>query len=179
MDKFDGGRGLMDWPPIIPLTQHGNERGSDGTCYDSSLSQTRDPAKENKKQIAKREKNKKRRARQRARRPARIRGATTGNTAMDDLDTIPTGGSSYAGPTKNTLRLPSRTLFCMRRNFKKQKEGMATHICPDFDVEETIRNTRKTQPPGNKDPGFEIANEPTLELIEGEILTLSDKYVSI
>ena len=67
----------------------------------------------------------------------------------------------------------------MRRNFKKQKEGMTTHICPDFDVEETIRNTRKRQPPGNKDPGFEVTNEPTLELIEGEIIALSDKYVSI
>ena len=54
---------------------------------------------------------------------------------------------------------------------------MVTHLCPGFNVEDTIRNIQKAQPRGNKDPDFETFNEPTLELVKGEIVTLSDKSV--
>ena len=54
---------------------------------------------------------------------------------------------------------------------------MVTHLCPGFDVEDTIGNIWKAQPGGNTDPDFETFNEPTLELVEGEIVTLSDKSV--
>ena len=80
-------------------------------------------------------------------------------------------------PTSHPLRLSGRTLFSLRRNLKKWKDRMVTHLCPGFDVEDMIRNIRKAQTGGNKDPDFETFNEPTLELVKGEIVTLSDKSV--
>jgi hypothetical protein len=56
---------------------------------------------------------------------------------------------------------------------------MTIQQCPDFDVEDTIRNARKSQPAGNNDTGLEVANESTLKLVEGDFVILSDKCVSM
>ena len=44
-------------------------------------------------------------------------------------------------------------------------------------MEDMIWNIWKAQPRGNKDHDFETFNEPTLELVKGEIVILSDKSI--
>jgi len=164
MDECHGERDLVGRPPTISLTQDDHEASS-AVFDDSSFSQTKKPAKSTEKQNAKQEKNRKRRRGQKAKQRDPARAKTTGEPL----------------PINHTLRLSGRTMYSMRRNLKKQISigKMTTQWCPDFDVEDTIRNARKSQPAGNKDAGFEVANEPTLKLVEGDFVTLSDMYVSM
>ena len=167
MDECHGERDLVDWPPVISLAQDGHEGSSVGSDRNFSSSQTKKAAKGAKKQIARQTKNRKRREKQKIRK--RESSQIQHGPARDN-----TGGGV---PTNYPLGLSGRTLFSLRRNLKKQKDRMVTHLCPDFDVEDTIRNIRKAQPGGNKDPDFETFNEPTLELVKGEIVTLTDRFV--
>jgi len=158
---------LMGWPPITSLTQGSHEGSSVGSDHNFSSSQTTRSAKRRGKVFAKREKSRRRREAQKARKggPARIQHI---------LDT-----TGEAIPASRTLTLSGRALYKFRRNLKRKKEGMVTHVCADFDLEDTIRNTPKTQPSGNNHPRFEIENEPTLNLVGGDLVTLTDKYLPI
>jgi len=168
MDECHGERDLVDWPPVISLTQDGHEGNSVGSDHTFSSSQTKKAAKGTKKQIARQVKNRNRRVEQKKKK--RELSQIQHGPARDD--------SMGGGVTTNCpMRLFGRTLFSLRRNLKKQKDRMVTHLCPGFDVEDTIRNIRKAQPGSNKDPDFETFDEPTLELIKGEIVTLTDKFV--
>lgn len=160
----------MGWPPVISLTQDIHEGSSVGSDRSFSSSQTKRPANEREKRIAKQEKQRMRRTRRREERgrkrepdPIQHEGDTTGKRVR----------------ANHTPRLSSRTLYKLRKNLRARRGRMVTHLCPDFDVEDTIRNTPKSQPAGNRDPAFEITNEPTLKLVEGDLVTLSDKYVSV
>ena len=151
---MDGGhceRELTDWPPVIS-PQDGYSGNSVGSVDDSSSSQTETAAKRKGKQLAKQAKNRNRREKRRAR---------NREPALD---------------TPYPQRIPSGSLHSLRRNLRARKDGVVHHY-PGFDLEDTIRNTRKTQPAGNKDPDFERANESKLKLVEGDMVTLADKYV--
>ena len=166
MDECHGEWGLVDWPPAIPLTQDGHEGNSVGCDRNFSPSQMKKAVK-GAKQVARKAKNRNRREKQRKK-----------NRELSQVQHGPARDSTGGGvPNNCPLRLSGRTLFSLRRNLKKQKDSMVTHLCPGFDVEDTIRNIRKAQPGGNKDPDFETFNEPTLELVKGEIVTLCDKFV--
>lgn len=167
MDECLGERDLAGWPPVISLAQNGHEGSSLGSDHNLSLSQTKKTAKRVKKQIARQVKNRNRRDKQREKKrelPQLQHGSVREN-------------AGDGAPTNYPLRLSGRTLFSLRRNLKNQKDRMVTHLCPDFDAEDTIRNSRKAQPGDNKDPDFETFNEPTLKLVKGEIVTLTDKFV--
>ena len=65
MDKCHGERDLVDWPPVISLTEDGHEGNSIGSDHNLSSSQTKKPAKGGaKKQIARQGKNRNRREKQ-------------------------------------------------------------------------------------------------------------------
>ena len=165
MDECYRERDLMGWPPVISLTQDSHLGSSVGSGHNSSSGQTTRAAKRRGKAYAKQKKSRRRREAQKARKrgPARIQHR------LDNMgETI---------PANRTPTLSGRALYKFRRNLKGKKEGMVTHLCPDFDVEDTIRNTPKTQPSDNNHLGFEIENEPTLKLVGGDLVTLSDKYV--
>ena len=104
MDECHGERDLMDWPPVVSLTQDGHERSSEGSGHNSSSSRTKKPENKTEKQIAKQEKNRKRRERQRAkkREPAQIQDGPMQDTMGD------------AVLANHTLRLSGRTLFSLR-----------------------------------------------------------------
>ena len=169
MDECHGEGDLVDWPPAISLTQDGHEGSSVGSDRNFSSSQTKKAVK-GAKQMARQAKNRNRREQQRKKKRelSQIQhGPARDGTGDDRVRT------SYP------LKLLGHTLFSLRRNLKRKKDSMVTHLCPDFDLEDTIRNIRKAQPGGNKDPNFETLNEPTLQLVEGEVVTLSDKFVVI
>ena len=152
----------MGWPPITSLTQGSHEGSSVGADNNFSSSQTKEQAEQREKNAARKEKKRKRRVEQKTRK--RQRGRDTEGKSV---------------PSNPTLKLAGGVLYNFRRNLKNRKGEMVTHLCPDFDLEDTIRNTPKAQPADNHHPDFEIANEPTLKLVEGDLVTLSDKYVSI
>ena len=161
---------LMGWPPVISPTQDIHEGSSVGSEDNFSSSQTKMPAKGREKRIAEQEKQRIRRIRRREQ-----------TSKKQEPAPIQHGGSTIGTNVhaNHTPRLSGRTLYKIRRNLRTRKDGMVTHLCPDFDVENAIRNTPKAQPVGNRHPDFEIANEPTLKLVEGDLVTLSDKYVSV
>src|SRR5205085_2898020 len=124
------------------LTQDGYEGNSVGSERNFSSSQIEKAVKEAKKQIARQAKNRNRRDAQRKKK-----------RELPQIQHGPTRDSTGDGvPTSHPLRLSRHTLFSLRHNLKKRKDRMVTHLCPGFNVEDTIRNIRKTQPGGNKDP---------------------------
>ena len=155
MDECHGERDLVDWPPAISLTQDGHKGNSVGSECNFSPSQIEKAVKGAKKQIARQAKNRNRRDTQRKKK-----------RELPQIQHGPARDSTGDGvPTSHPLRFSGRTLFSLRRNLKKRKDRMVTHLCLGFDVEDTIRNIWKAQPRGNKDPDFETFNKPTLELV--------------